>query len=72
VTFGAAVNDIPSASLTGAIALALGIGLQNFPEGLAVAMPLHREGLSRLKSFWYGQLSALVDPVAGCLGPLLY
>jgi ZIP family zinc transporter len=68
VAFGAAANDIPSASLTGAIALALGIGLQNFPEGLAVALPLRREGFSRLKSFWYGQLSALVEPVAGVLG----
>jgi zinc transporter, ZIP family len=68
VAFGAAANDIPSASITGAIALALGIGLQNFPEGLAVAMPLRREGFSRLKSFWYGQLSALVEPIAGVLG----
>lgn len=52
----------------GAVALAIGIGLQNFPEGLAVAMPLRREGLPRLKAFWYGQLSGLVEPLAGMLG----
>lgn len=51
-----------------AVALAIGIGLQNFPEGLAVAMPLRREGLSRRKAFWYGQLSGLVEPLAGMLG----
>ncbi len=48
--------------------LALGIGIQNFPEGTEVSVPLRREGLSRLKSFWYGQLSAAVDPIAGVLG----
>jgi len=48
--------------------LALGIGIQNFPEGLAVAMPLRRAGVSPGKSFWYGQLSGLVEPVAGVLG----
>jgi ZIP family zinc transporter len=52
----------------GAVALALGIGIQNFPEGTAVSVPLRREGLSRLKSFWYGQLSGVVEPVAGVLG----
>ncbi|MDD5153737.1 MAG: ZIP family metal transporter [Desulfovibrionales bacterium] len=46
----------------------MGIGIQNFPEGLAVSMPLRREGQSRLKSFWYGQLSAVVEPVTGVLG----
>ena len=44
------------------------IGIQNFPEGLAVSMPLRREGLSRGKSFWYGQLSGVVEPFAGVLG----
>lgn len=68
VAFGAVAADLPAASLTGAIALAIGIGLQNFPEGVAVAMPLRREGLSRLKSFWYGQLSGAVEPVAGVIG----
>ncbi len=68
VAFGAAASGIPSASLTGAFALALGIGLQNLPEGTAVAMPLRREGLSRTKSFMLGQLSAVVEPIAGVLG----
>jgi ZIP family zinc transporter len=57
--------------LAAAVALALGIGLQNFPEGAAVSIPLRREGFSRLKAFSYGQLSGLVEPVAGVLGALL-
>ena len=57
-------------SLAGAIALALGIGIQNLPEGLAVAMPLQRSGLSRMKGFMYGQFSGMVEPVAGVLGAL--
>jgi len=68
VAFGAVAYDLPSASLAGAIALALGIGLQNFPEGMAVSIPLRREGMSRGKSFWYGQLSGTVEPIAGVLG----
>lgn len=71
VAFGALASNTPSASLAGAIALALGIGLQNFPEGAAVSVPLRREGLSPFKSFWYGQLSGMVEPVAGLLGALL-
>jgi ZIP family zinc transporter len=68
VAFGAVAAEIPSASLAGAVALAIGIGLQNFPEGAAVSVPLRREGLSRLKSFWYGQLSGVVEPIGGVLG----
>jgi ZIP family zinc transporter len=68
VAFGALAAGLPSASLGAAIALAIGIGIQNFPEGLAVSMPLRREGLSRSKSFWYGQLSGLVEPIAGVIG----
>lgn len=68
VAFGALSAGLPSASLAGAVALALGIGIQNFPEGTAVAAPLRREGMGRLKSFWYGQLSAVVEPMAGVLG----
>jgi ZIP family zinc transporter len=68
VLFGAAAEGMPEASIAGAIALAIGIGLQNFPEGIAVAMPLRRHGISRFKSFWYGQLSAIVEPVAGVVG----
>jgi ZIP family zinc transporter len=68
VAFGAAAAGLPSATVAGAAALALGIGLQNFPEGMAVSVPLRREGMSRLKSFWYGQLSGTVEPIAGVLG----
>jgi ZIP family zinc transporter len=68
VAFGALASDLPSASLAGAVALALGIGIQNFPEGTAVSVPLRREGFTRLKSFWYGQLSGVVEPAAGVLG----
>ncbi|OGP17748.1 MAG: dihydroorotate dehydrogenase [Deltaproteobacteria bacterium RIFCSPLOWO2_02_FULL_50_16] len=68
VAFGALSAGLPSATLPGAIALTIGIGIQNFPEGLAVSMPLRREGLSRLKSFWYGQLSGLVEPLAALMG----
>jgi ZIP family zinc transporter len=68
VAFGAIAADLPAATLGGAVALALGIGIQNFPEGTAVSVPLRREGLSRLKSFWYGQLSGIVEPISGVLG----
>ncbi len=68
VAFGATAAGLPSASVAGAIALAIGIGIQNLPEGLAVSMPLRREGMSPLKSFWYGQLSGMVEPIAGVLG----
>ncbi|MEY4585800.1 MAG: hypothetical protein RIT05_218 [Bacteroidota bacterium] len=70
VLFGAASLGMENASLIGAITLAIGIGIQNFPEGIAVSMPLRRNGVSRLKSFWYGQLSAVVEPVAGVIGAL--
>lgn len=68
VAFGAVAAGIPEASLAGAVALALGIGIQNFPEGAAVSVPLRREGLSRGKSFMYGQASGLVEPIAGVIG----
>jgi len=68
VAFGAVAAGLPSATLPAAIALAIGIGIQNFPEGLAVSVPLRREGMSRRKSFWYGQLSGMVEPVAGVIG----
>jgi ZIP family zinc transporter len=60
-----------SSNLGAATALASGIGLQNIPEGLAIALPLRREGMGRLRAFWYGQLSAAVEPVAGVAGALL-
>ncbi|MFT4525234.1 MAG: ZIP family zinc transporter [Bacteroidia bacterium] len=68
VAFGAVAHGIDGASIGAAIALAIGIGIQNFPEGLAVSMPLRRQGVSRFKSFWYGQLSAIVEPIAGVIG----
>ncbi len=68
VLFGAASLGMDGATVAGAVALAIGIGIQNFPEGFAVAMPLRRQGVSRRKSFWYGQLSAIVEPVFGVLG----
>lgn len=71
VAFGAAAAGLPEASLAGAVALALGIGIQNFPEGTAVSVPLRREGISRLKSFWYGQLSGVVEPIAGIIGAMI-
>lgn len=68
VAFGALAADLPSATLAGAVALAIGIGIQNFPEGAAVSVPLRREGFSRFKSFWYGQMSGVVEPIAGVIG----
>ena len=68
VLFGGVAAGIPEASITGAVALAIGIGIQNFPEGIAVSMPLRRQGATRFKSFWYGQLSALVEPFAAVIG----
>jgi ZIP family zinc transporter len=71
VLFGGAAAGIEGASIGAAVALAIGIGIQNFPEGIAVSMPLRRQGVSRARSAWYGQLSAIVEPVAGVLGALL-
>jgi ZIP family zinc transporter len=68
VLFGGVAAGFDGATIGGAVALALGIGLQNFPEGFAVAMPLRRQGLSRTKSFVYGQASAIVEPFAAVLG----
>lgn len=71
VAFGAAATHLDfgaTATLAGALALSIGIGIQNFPEGLAVSMPLRGEGVSRGKSFWYGQLSGTVEPVFAVIG----
>lgn len=70
VLFGGVAAGIPEASIAGAVTLAIGIGIQNFPEGIAVSMPLRRMGMSRRKSFMYGQSSAIVEPIAGVLGAL--
>ena len=68
VLFGGVAAGIPEATIGGAVALALGIAIQNFPEGLAVSMPLRRQGVSKFKSFWFGQMSAIVEPVAAVIG----
>lgn len=68
VLFGGVAAGIPEASIAGAVTLAIGIGIQNFPEGIAVSMPLRRMGMSRRKSFMYGQSSAIVEPIFGVLG----
>ncbi len=73
VLFGAASTMMGAEQtemIIAAISLAIGIGIQNFPEGFAVAMPLRRQEVSRRKSFWYGQLSAIVEPFAAVLGAL--
>jgi ZIP family zinc transporter len=71
VLFGAAALGMDGATVGAAVALAIGIGIQNFPEGLAVSMPLRRQGVSSGRSWWFGQLSAVVEPVAGVVGALL-
>lgn len=71
VAFGAAASGLSGATVGGAIALAIGIGIQNFPEGAAVSLPLRREGLSRKASFAWGQLSATVEPLAAMFGAAL-
>lgn len=71
VAFGSIMYNLPGASLGSACVLALGIGLQNFPEGTAVSVPLLREGYSKKKAFFFGQLSGFVEPIAGVLGALL-
>lgn len=68
VAFGAAASEMPSASMAGALALTLGIGIQNLPEGAALSIPLRREGMSRGKSFFWGQFSGMVEPLGGLLG----
>lgn len=72
VAFGAAASTVDGGTgLSAAIAVAIGIGIQNFPEGAAVSIPLRREGLSRTKSFMYGQASGIVEPIAGVIGAAL-
>ncbi len=71
VAFGAVAYGMDSATIGAAVALAIGIGLQNLPEGTAVSVPLRREGMSRRKAFFYGQLSGAVEPLAGVAGALL-
>jgi len=70
VLFGGVAAGIPEASIGGAVALAMGIGIQNFPEGIAVSMPLRRLGVRKIKRFCYGQLSAIDEPIAAVLGAM--
>lgn len=71
VAFGSTLYGLDGATLMSAWTLAIGIGIQNFPEGTAVSVPLRREGFSRNKSFIYGMLSGIVEPISGVLGALL-
>ena len=71
VAFGGIATGVPGMTLIGAIMLALGIGIQNFPEGAAVSLPLRTEGYSRSKSFMIGQASALVEPISAVIGAIL-
>lgn len=71
VAFGSTAYGLEGATITAAIIIALGIGIQNFPEGTAVSVPLRREGMSRKKAFFLGQLSGLVEPISGVIGALL-
>lgn len=71
LSFGVAAQSGSPAALTSAFALALGIGLQNFPEGAAISLPLKNEGFSTTKSFVYGALSGIVEPIAGVIGVML-
>lgn len=68
VAFGAAAAGSDTATIGTALALAFGIGLQNFPEGMAVSVPLRGDGMSRARSFYYGQMSAWVEPIAAAAG----
>lgn len=71
VAFGSIIYGLDGATISSACLLALGIGIQNFPEGCAVSIPLRREGLSRKKAFFFGQLSGFVEPISGVIGALL-
>lgn len=70
VAFGSLSLNIPEVSLIGACLLALGIGLQNFPEGLCVSLPLRKSGMSRKKAFFYGQMSGIVEPIFGVIAAI--
>lgn len=71
VAFGAFATGVPGATLVGAVMLTIGIGIQNFPEGTAVAVPLCNEGMPKWRAFFWGQMSGVVEPLAGVLGALL-
>lgn len=68
VLFGGVAAGFDGATIGGAVALAIGIGIQNFPEGFAVSMPIRRQGASKFKSFMFGQSSAIVEPISAVIG----
>ena len=67
VVFAGAISQNSGITLAGAFALAIGIAIQNFPEGAIISMPLKSEGASKLKAFWYGTLSGIVEPIGALL-----
>ena len=71
IAFGSVYYGLTGATTISALLLAIGIGLQNFPEGSAVSIPLLRDGMSKKKAFYYGQLSAIVEPIFGVIGAIL-
>lgn len=71
ISFGSILYGLSGSSLVSAWFLTLGIGIQNFPEGLSISLPLRREGYSLKKSFFLGQLTGFVEPIAGVLGALI-
>lgn len=71
VAFGSLNYGIEGATLASALTLAIGIGIQNFPEGSAVSLPLRRDGMSRGKAFFIGQLSGMVEPISAVIGAML-
>ena len=69
IAFGAAA--LGNETIISALMLALGIGIQNFPEGSAISFPLYRDGYSKFKAFVIGALSAIVEPIAALIGALI-
>ena len=67
VVFAGAISGNTGITMAGAFALAIGIAIQNFPEGAIISMPLKSEGMSKLKAFWYGTLSGIVEPIGAVL-----
>ena len=67
VVFAGAISGKTGITMAGAFALAIGIAIQNFPEGAIISMPLKSEGISKLKAFWYGTLSGIVEPIGAVL-----
>ena len=71
VAFRSLIYGLDGVTLISALSLAIGIGIQNFPEGSAISLPLYRDGNSKLKAFTIGALSGIVEPISGVIGALL-